>query len=141
MYQPEAQCSEGQATASAPPLGPAPPTFFSMESGSTTHYRSSGCSSALSGTQPYTLHSLDEPLYPAPYPITTSYMPCSSYMAVPGGLTRKMAPLSTEDSEGASVPSDALNWAIDDGSSSWPPYESRRVYWAPCTVDSSNTEL
>ncbi|XP_064206956.1 POU class 2 homeobox associating-factor 2-like [Anguilla rostrata] len=121
--QTEVLCSDGLAAAAAPPL----PPLFSTESGSPTHYRASARSSALSGTQPYTLHSLDDAHYPTPYS-TTGYMPCTSYMAVTGDLTPKMAPLSAEDSEGAPVPSDTLNWAKDDGSSSWPPYEIRRVY-------------
>ncbi|KAJ8347781.1 hypothetical protein SKAU_G00263700 [Synaphobranchus kaupii] len=128
VNQTEVLSSDGLAEAPAPPLAPAPSPLISAESGSPTHHRALGRGSGLSGTQPYTLHSLDEAHYPTSYPTITGYMPCTSYMAVPGDLTTKMAPLSTEDSEGAPVPSDTLNWAKDDGSNSWPPYEFRRVY-------------
>ncbi|KAJ8276653.1 hypothetical protein COCON_G00084050 [Conger conger] len=128
VTQTEVLCSDALTAAPAPPLAPAPPTLFITESGSITTDRASARNSALASSQPYTLHSLNEAHYPTPYPTTTSYMPCTSYMAIPGDLTPRMAPLSTEDSERAPVPSNTLNWAKDDGSSCWPPYEIRRVY-------------
>ncbi|KAJ8386592.1 hypothetical protein AAFF_G00168240 [Aldrovandia affinis] len=59
VNQTEVLCSDGLAATPVPP--PATPvSLTSTESGSPTHYRASGRGSAPSGSQPYTLHSLDE---------------------------------------------------------------------------------
>ncbi|KAG7484013.1 hypothetical protein MATL_G00044660 [Megalops atlanticus] len=126
VNQTEVLCSDGLATAQAPP--PAPPSLTSPETTSPNHYRTSGRGSGLSTPQSYSLHSLDDAHYPTSYAPTPSYMACPSYMTTPIELTSKMAPLPSEDSDTAPPSSDTLSWAKDDGSSSWSSYEVRRAY-------------
>ncbi|XP_036379640.1 uncharacterized protein C11orf53 homolog [Megalops cyprinoides] len=126
VNQTEVLCSDGLATAPAPP--PAPPSLTSPETTSPNHYRTSGRGSGLSTSQSYPLHSLDDAHYPTSYPPTPSYLACPSYMTTPNELASKMTPLPSEDSNTAPSSSDTLSWAKDDGSGSWSPYEVRRAY-------------
>ncbi|MFT7818532.1 uncharacterized protein C11orf53 homolog [Arapaima gigas] len=122
VSQAEGLCSDVLApvAASASLAGP--------ESGSPAHYRASVRGSGGtggSGSQLYSLHSLDDVHYSSLYPPASGYTP---YMGAPGDLASKMAPLSSEESEHGPVLSDAPGWSKDDGGGSWSSYEIRRAY-------------
>ncbi|XP_054881283.1 POU class 2 homeobox associating-factor 2-like isoform X1 [Poeciliopsis prolifica] len=116
-----------------------PPSIASPEpSGSPSQYRAPSRGSSMgpvSGSQPYTLHSLEDVHY---HPLTsggtysvTSSFPCPPYMSSPvSDLVSKMV---TEDmAEGhSSLPAGTeahSSWAKEDGVSPWSPYELRRAY-------------
>ncbi|KAJ8397195.1 hypothetical protein AAFF_G00440290 [Aldrovandia affinis] len=117
----EGLCADSLAAVQTPASVPGP------DSGSPSPYRGSSRGSGLSSSQNYSLHSLEEVHYSAPY--ATSSYGCAPYMTLPGDLPSKMPTLSVEESDGAPPTlSDPTPWQKDDGTSTWSPYEIRRTY-------------
>ncbi|XP_041090734.1 uncharacterized protein C11orf53 homolog isoform X2 [Polyodon spathula] len=113
----------------AMPSIPPSNSLTNHECGSPTQYRATARSSSTGGTQPYSLHSLDDIHYPPAYPGTSSYSTCPPYMAVPNDLASKMPHLASEDGDNpATSINDTPSWTKDDGSNTWSPYEVRRSY-------------
>ncbi|KAI1893465.1 hypothetical protein AGOR_G00124000 [Albula goreensis] len=115
---------EGLCTDSLAPVQ-APASVTGPDSGSPSPYR--GSNRGSSSSQNYSLHSLDEVHYSAPY--SSSSYACPPYMTVPSDMPPKMPTLSVEESDSAPPPlSDPTPWQKDDGTSTWSPYEIRRTY-------------
>ncbi|MGH0173749.1 UNVERIFIED_CONTAM: hypothetical protein FKN15_000693 [Acipenser sinensis] len=113
----------------AMPSIPPSNSLTNHESGSPSQYRSTARSSSIGGTQPYSLHSLDDIHYPPAYPGTSSYSTCPPYLTVPNDLASKLPHLASEDSDNpATSINDTSSWTKDDGSNTWSPYEVRRPY-------------
>ncbi|XP_030648276.1 uncharacterized protein C11orf53 homolog [Chanos chanos] len=125
--QPEVLCPEG------PPPVTGSPSLGGPDSGSSSPYRMSGSRNGgtlPSGSQPYTLQSLEDVHYPAASYSSISSYSCPPYMTATGDLTAvKMSPVSSEEaSGGAVVLSDTTSWVKDDGSGTWLSYETRRAF-------------
>ncbi|KAK9520316.1 hypothetical protein VZT92_020212 [Zoarces viviparus] len=132
VSQVEALCPDGLASVSVPPSMPSPDP-----PGSPSQYRSPGRGSSMGpGSQPYTLHPLEEAHY---HPLTTSgsysvpsaSFPCPSYMSTPiSDLVTKMVTEEAADGHAGLPPGGEAHpsWAKEDGVSSWSPYEIRRAY-------------
>lgn len=127
--QAEALCPDGLASVSAPPSMPSPEA-----PGSPSHYRSPSRASSM-GSQPYTLHPLEEAHYHAlttsgSYPGgPSSSFPCPSYMGTPiSDLVTKMVTEEASNGGAGLPPGGEASWAKEDGVSSWSPYEIRRAY-------------
>ncbi|XP_069081123.1 POU domain class 2-associating factor 2 [Pleurodeles waltl] len=90
-------------------------------------YRSLSRSSALPGTQTYSLHALEDGHYPSSFSATPSYS-FSPFMTVPNELTTKMSHFSSEENSEASTLHDTSSWPKEDGSVVWGSYEFRRNY-------------
>uniref|UniRef100_A0A8C2WLS0 Si:ch211-213d14.1 n=1 Tax=Cyclopterus lumpus TaxID=8103 RepID=A0A8C2WLS0_CYCLU len=132
VSQVEALCPDSMASVSAPPSMPSP-----EPPGSPSHYRSPSRSSSMGpGSQPYTLHPLEEAHYHAlttsgSYPGPSASFPCPSYMGTPiSDLVTKMGTEEASDGNVGPAPGGEVHasWAKEDGVSSWSPYEIRRTY-------------
>lgn len=105
--------------------------------GSPSQYRSPSRGSSMgSGSQSYTLHSLEDAHYPSltstsTYTVPSTSFPCPPYMSTPvSDLVSKMVTEEGADSH-ASLTADGDThscWPKEDGVSSWSPYEIRRSF-------------
>ncbi|XP_060929882.1 POU domain class 2-associating factor 2 [Limanda limanda] len=132
VSQVEALCPDGLASISIPPSMPSP-----EPPGSPSQYRSTSRGSSMCsvpGSQPYTLHSLEEAHYhsltSSSYTTPSSSFACPPYMSSPASdLVSKMV---TEEANGhGSLPNNVeaqASWAKEDGVSPWSPYEIRRAF-------------
>ncbi|XP_035479328.1 uncharacterized protein C11orf53 homolog [Scophthalmus maximus] len=129
VSQVEALCPDSLASVSVPPSMPSP-----EPPGSPSQYRSNSRGSSMCsvpGSQPYTLHSLEDAHYhsltgSSSYPAApSSSFSCTPYMSSSASdLVSKMV---TE--EDGSLPANGeASWAKEDGVSPWSPYEIRRPY-------------
>ncbi|XP_071025719.1 POU class 2 homeobox associating-factor 2 [Oncorhynchus clarkii lewisi] len=86
--------------------------------------------STLSGSQPYSLHPLEEVHYPgASYSPSSSYPSSYTYLTSPGETSGvKVSPVPSEDPGSVAVTLSDASWAKDDGTGSWLPYEPRKAY-------------
>ncbi|XP_063292232.1 POU domain class 2-associating factor 2 [Pelobates fuscus] len=101
-------------------------TCLSSEAGS-AHYRSTSRGSAAQGSQPYSIHALDDVHYSTSFP-AASYA-FSPFMTVTNELTPKMTHhLSPEDSTETNSLQDNAAWSKDEANTVWGPYELRRNY-------------
>uniref|UniRef100_A0A8C5PCS5 POU class 2 homeobox associating factor 2 n=1 Tax=Leptobrachium leishanense TaxID=445787 RepID=A0A8C5PCS5_9ANUR len=92
------------------------------------HYRSSSRGSVAQGTQPYSLHALDDVHYSSSFPAPAPYG-FSPFMTVANELTPKMSHhLSPDDTTETNSLHDNSSWPKDDPSTAWSPYELRRNY-------------
>ncbi|XP_041751266.1 uncharacterized protein C11orf53 homolog [Coregonus clupeaformis] len=127
VSQGEVLCSEGPmpttASSGLASADPDSPSLYRLIPG-----RSGG--STLSGSQPYSLHPLEEVHYPgASYSPSSSYPSSYTYLTSPGeppGV--KVSPVPSEDPGSVAVPLSDASWAKDDGTGSWLPYEPRKAY-------------
>ncbi|XP_075892224.1 POU domain class 2-associating factor 2 [Nelusetta ayraudi] len=111
-------------------LASVPPSMSSPEPpGSPSQYRSPSRGSSMgSGSQPYTLHPLEDAHYHSITPTSTYAGPsasyaCPAYMSAPvGDLVPKM--VAEEGADGDAHPC----WPKEDGVSAWSPYEIRRAF-------------
>lgn len=130
VSQVEALCPDGLASVSVPPSMPSP-----EPPGSPSQYRSPSRGSSMGhGSQPYTLHPLEDAHYhpltsSGSYPVASASFPCPSYMHTPiSDLVTKMVTEEAADGH-AGLPSEVhTSWAKEDGVSPWSPYEIRRAY-------------
>ncbi|XP_062417609.1 POU class 2 homeobox associating-factor 2-like [Pungitius pungitius] len=130
VSQAEALCPDGLASVSAPPSMPSP-----EPPGSPSQYRSPSRGSSMGpGSQPYTLHPLEEAHYhpltsSGSYPVASASFACPSYMHTPiSDIVTKMVTEEAADGH-AGLPSEVHpSWAKEDGVSPWSPYEIRRAY-------------
>ncbi|KAJ7996188.1 hypothetical protein DPEC_G00234460 [Dallia pectoralis] len=92
--------------------------------------RGGGSTLSLSGSQPYSLHPLEEVHYPSSsYAPSPSYPSSYTYMVSSGESSGvKVSPVSSEDPSSGAVPLSDASWVKDDGTSSWLPYEPRKAY-------------
>ncbi|KAJ6618643.1 hypothetical protein lerEdw1_014933 [Lerista edwardsae] len=122
--------SQSDACADSLPAPPASGCLSSPEPGgpSPAQYRSPAWNSPVSGSQPYSLHPLEDLHYAAGYSAASPY-PFPSFVSVASDLTPKMLHASAEEpSDAAPLPDGTALWPKEDGSPLWGPYECRRTY-------------
>ena len=126
VSQVEALCPDGLASVSIPPSMPSP-----EPPGSPSQYRSTSRGSSMcsvSGSQPYTLHSLEEAHYhsltSSSYTSPSSSFACPPYMSSPA--TDLVSKMVTEEANNVEA---QATWAKEDGVSPWSPFEIRRAFW------------
>nr|XP_023422013.1 uncharacterized protein C11orf53 homolog [Cavia porcellus] len=108
-------------------LPPSASCLSPLESVSSTQHRSASWGASLSGTQPYSLHTLED-LHHAPgYPTPPPY-PFAPFMTMSNDLLPKGLSLSPDEGTDASSLHDPSPWTKDDGSMAWGSYECRRAY-------------
>ncbi|XP_066495230.1 POU domain class 2-associating factor 2 [Tiliqua scincoides] len=96
--------------------------------GSSSQYRNPTWNSPTSGSQAYSLHTLEDIHYAAGYSAASPY-PFPSFMSVASDLTPKMLHTSSEEaSDAAPLPDGTSLWPKEDGSPLWGSYECRRTY-------------
>ncbi|XP_029374202.1 POU domain class 2-associating factor 2 [Echeneis naucrates] len=132
VSQVDALCADSLASVSVPPAMPSP-----EPPGSPSQYRSASRGSSMgSGSQPYTLHPLEDAHYhpltsSGSYPVPPPSFPCPPYMSSStSDLVSKMV-TEEADSHAGLVPHGEAqaSWAKEDGGvNSWSAYEIRRPY-------------
>ncbi|XP_068173545.1 POU domain class 2-associating factor 2 [Antennarius striatus] len=130
--QEEALCPDGLASVSIPPPMPSPGT-----PGSPSQYRSPSRGASMGpGSQPYTLHTLEDTHYhplttSSSYPVQSTSFPCPPYMSSPvSELVSKIVTEEVADSHPSLAPSGEGHscWPKEDGGNPWSSYEIRRAY-------------
>uniref|UniRef100_A0A8C2VYQ9 Chromosome 11 open reading frame 53 n=1 Tax=Chinchilla lanigera TaxID=34839 RepID=A0A8C2VYQ9_CHILA len=108
-------------------LPPSTSCLSPLESASTTQHRSASWGAPLAGTQPYSLHTLEDLHHPAGYPAPPPY-PFAPLVTMSNDLLPKGLPLSPEEGTDTSSLHDPSPWTKEDGSMAWGAYECRRAY-------------
>ncbi|XP_068601903.1 POU domain class 2-associating factor 2 [Brachionichthys hirsutus] len=130
--QVEALCPDSLASSSIPPSMPSPET-----PGSPSQYRSPSRGTSMgSGSQPYTLHTLEDTHYhplttSSSYPIPSASFSGPPYMSSPvSELVSRIVTEEATDSHASLAPNEDAHscWPKEDGGSIWSSYEIRRAY-------------
>ncbi|EHB18724.1 hypothetical protein GW7_04308 [Heterocephalus glaber] len=108
-------------------LSPSTSCLSPLESASTSQHRSAGWGASLAGTQPYSLHTLEDLHHTPGYPTPPPY-PFAPFMTMSNDLLPKGLPLSPDEGTDTSSLHDPSPWTKEDGSMAWGSYECRRAY-------------
>ncbi|XP_010868723.1 uncharacterized protein C11orf53 homolog isoform X1 [Esox lucius] len=129
VSQGEVLCSEGPVPTTASSglalTDPDSPSLYRL-----IPSRGGGSTLSLSGSQPYSLHPLEEVHYPSSsYAPSSSYPSSYTYMVSSGESPGvKVSPVPSDDPGSSAVPLSDASWVKDDGTSTWLPYEPRKAY-------------
>ncbi|KFO20723.1 hypothetical protein H920_17886, partial [Fukomys damarensis] len=108
-------------------LSPSTSCLSPLESASTSQHRSASWGASLAGTQPYSLHTLEDLHHTPGYPTPPPY-PFTPFMTMSNDLLPKGLPLSPDEGTDTSSLHDPSPWTKEDGSMAWGSHECRRAY-------------